>query len=165
MTSETFLEPKILWPVGRKIVEWCQEIKSEMVVVPDAVRPQKEEESDQLRGIGSTTRAQEFLGSSDVEPLGHGLIMGVSAALLSVAEHEQVDLVSVLSESSPDHPDARAAARVVSLLDRVIPDINIESKPLLEEAEQIETMVREMRDDMKTQQTANVGAQETSMFN
>lgn len=165
MTSETMLEPEILWPLGRAIIDWCQEIESEMIVVPDAVRPPGEAESETVRGIASTQAGKEFLDRSDVQPLSDGLIMGNSASLLLNAEQKGCDLICLLAESVPDHPDARAAARIVSLLDKMMPEIRIESKPLYEEAEQIEKMVRKMRQDMEAQKKASGSpAAETSMF-
>jgi uncharacterized protein len=164
LTSETFLEPGILWPLGKAIVDWCKKIESNLVIVPDAVRPPGKKESETIRGIASTPRASELLEKMDVQALSDGLIMGNSASLLLSAEHDGLDLMCLLSESVPDHPDARAAARIVKLLDRVMPDIHIESRPLLEEAEKIEGMVRRMRDDLETQKAASRGHQETSMF-
>lgn len=165
LTSETFLDPHILWPLGQTIIDWCKSIDSDMILVPDAVRPPGKQESDTIRGIASTSKAREFMERTNVQPLEDGLIMGNSASLLLTAEHEGMDLVCLLSESVPDHPDARAAARVVRLLDKILPEIHIESKPLEEEAEKIEGMVKRMREDIEAHKEASRKPHaETSMF-
>jgi len=78
-----------------------------------------------------------------VRPLEEGLIGGVSGALLvrGIARSVPVAvlLVSARVEGLPDH---RAGAALIETLDRLLPELQIDTGPLRHQAEQIERMLR-----------------------
>ncbi len=47
-------------------------------------------------------------------------------------------------EADPRYPDARAAAVLISHLNKLLPAIELDHEPLIEEAERIEEQVRQM---------------------
>ncbi len=52
--------------------------------------------------------------------------------------------MSIMVEADPRFPDARAAATLISHLNELLPSIDLDHVPLLEEAERIEDQVRSM---------------------
>src|SRR3990172_3264464 len=48
----------------------------------------------------------------------------------------------LLSEARPDFPDARAAAKVIETIDRLLPHTPLDARPLYEEAERIENQLK-----------------------
>lgn len=146
LTSELFAGTHMIHHLSETIVDWASGIDAELMIVPDAIMPADEaEESEKIHGIASTDQAAAFLERADVPSLNEGVMMGMTAGLLAASEHQEFDTVALLAESKPDHPDARAAARLVELMDVILPGIKLESGPLLERAEGIEATVKSLR--------------------
>src|SRR3990172_1408370 len=53
-----------------------------------------------------------------------------------------VEVITLLSEAHPDYPDARAAARVIETIDKLLHRTELDAKPLYEEAERIEMQLK-----------------------
>jgi uncharacterized protein len=85
---------------------------------------------------------KEF-AQAKVRSLEEGLIGGVSGALLVRGMARSIPvavlLVSARVEGLPDH---RAGAALIETLDRLLPQLSIDTGPLREQAEQIEKMLR-----------------------
>ncbi|MDX1611628.1 MAG: PAC2 family protein, partial [Candidatus Thermoplasmatota archaeon] len=106
----------------------------------------------------------ELLRKLGIQPVEDGMVAGLSAALLYDSEHMGLNTLCLLSETQPDHPDARAAARIVSVLDALIPDIPLETGPLLQEAEAIEAQVNEIRATLAAKQREQAVGPEGPMY-
>ena len=52
--------------------------------------------------------------------------------------------MALLVEADPSYPDARAAAKLIELLDKLLPNIKLDTEPLIEEAERIEKQIKSM---------------------
>ena len=51
-------------------------------------------------------------------------------------------MVCLLAEAHAEYPDSRSAAEVLKVLDKMVPQIKMDPKPLLEEAGKIEEKVK-----------------------
>lgn len=139
--TEMMLDIDSQHALAQTLVDWCQEQGAHAVIAPDGFFVHDEEGSD-LRGAASSPSAVEHLRGYDVEVMEAGYIVGLSGGLLCYGEMADVEVYCLLAESNPTYPDARAASRIVGVLDRFIPEIDIETEPLLAEAEHIEEHVR-----------------------
>lgn len=158
-TGEMQPYPTLVHATAAALIRWCKDQGAAMVVLPDAFPADDEageQDGDQAKegnnhedvpilGAASTQRALDFITKAGVEPLNGATIMGLTGAALLEARIHDLDAVGLLAPSSVDHPDARAAARIVKVLDKVIPDVRIDADPLLEQASQIETMLRQLQ--------------------
>lgn len=142
----------VLHHLSDAITRWASDSGAELVIVPDGI-PADGDPGDKVQGIAATAAGRSFLQSADVESIEDGAVMGLSGALVADGYRLGTDTVCLLTETHQEHPDARAAARIVSLLDRVIPDIKVESKPLVEQAEQIESYVRDLQRKVQQQKS------------
>jgi uncharacterized protein len=80
--------------------------------------------------------------------LEHGVLRGMSGALLGEGRRRGLDLLSILVEADPRFPDARAASKLIEHLNVLLPSIELDPEPLLEEAERLEGQLKAM---METQ--------------
>jgi len=71
-----------------------------------------------------------------------GVITGVAGVLLNEGRRRDFDVITLLSEARPDFPDARAAAKVIETIDRLLPHTPLDARPLYEEAERIENQLK-----------------------
>ena len=56
------------------------------------------------------------------------------------------DVIALLAEAHPDYPDARAAARIVEILNEMMGEVKIDPQPLYQEAEKIEKNIAQLRE-------------------
>ena len=98
-----------------------------------------------MYGIGSTDRANESLKRNEIAPFEEGVITGVAGVLLNEGRKRDFDVITLLSEAHPDYPDARAAARVIETIDKILLHTELDAKPLYEEAERIEVQLKSIQ--------------------
>jgi predicted ATP-grasp superfamily ATP-dependent carboligase len=73
----------------------------------------------------------------------------MTGVMMGESRRRGVNTVAMLAEASGEFgngsiPDSRAAARIINCLDKLLPAIQLDSEPLLEEAQRIEGQIREM---------------------
>ena len=95
-------------------------------------------------GVAATETTQKTLEELNILPLEQGVIKGVTGLLLSEGRRRGLDIMSLMVEADPRYPDARAAAVLISHLNKLLPAIELDHEPLIEEAERIEEQVRQM---------------------
>jgi predicted ATP-grasp superfamily ATP-dependent carboligase len=120
-----------------------QGMKSSMNGQEPVVEYDDSEEVD-LLGVGSTVKMRELLAALGIKPLEQGVIKGITGVLLGEGRRRGLDIMSIMVEADPRFPDARAAATLISHLNELLPAIDLDHAPLLEEAERIEEQVRSM---------------------
>ncbi len=110
-----------------------------------------------LEGIGSPTpskipgtffysnnqKGQKQLNSLSTE-LKEGIIIGITGALLLKIE-KQIPYTCIFSETYSSLPDSKAAARVIEILSKYL-NLNIDSKPLIKQAEKFEQKLKSFID-------------------
>jgi uncharacterized protein len=79
-----------------------------------------------------------------IQPLEQGVIKGITGVLLGEGRRRGLDIMSIMVEADPRFPDARAAATLISHLNELLPAIDLDHAPLLEEAERLESQLKAM---------------------
>ncbi|MCK5415500.1 MAG: proteasome assembly chaperone family protein [Thermoplasmata archaeon] len=173
--SEFQPPPNLIKPISAAILDWIQEQRCSRLISPEGLvieRPDEdlaeggeeeeeepsEEENDiqakikslELFAVGSTPTARKLLDDNDISPFVEGVITGVAGVLLNEGKRRDFDVISLLAEAHSNYPDARAAARIIEVLDRLVLNIHIDSKPLYKEAEAIEMQIKSIRSQAKT---------------
>jgi len=132
--------------IAATMIDWAEDQKCQLLVCPEGlIIDKREEESQQpanVYGIGSTDRASSLLKKNDISIFEEGVITGVAGVLLNEGRKREFDVISLLSEAHPDYPDARAAARVIESIDRLLLHTELDARPLYEEAERIEQQLK-----------------------
>ncbi|HII84555.1 MAG TPA: proteasome assembly chaperone family protein, partial [Methanobacterium subterraneum] len=83
------------------------------------------------------------LGELDLPILPFGNINGLSGTLLTRSIASDIPASCLFAEVLNQYPDPRAAASVVDVLNRMV-NIEVNSEPLLKEAEEIESRLKEL---------------------
>ena len=71
-----------------------------------------------------------------------GVITGVAGVLLNEGKRRDFNVATILAEAHPDYPDARAAARVIEMINKFLLHIELDVKPLYDEAGRIESQLK-----------------------
>jgi uncharacterized protein len=145
-------------PIARTILDAADRVSARLVVCLEGVVPHPElepeppaavpdGESAENVWVAFSRREQEVLNAfqrTEARPLEEGVIGGVSGALLVQALGRKVPVAVVLvSTRAPEGlPDHRAAAVLIETLDKLLPELKIDTGPLRKQAAEIERMLR-----------------------
>jgi predicted ATP-grasp superfamily ATP-dependent carboligase len=144
--------------IARTILDTAERRGSRLIVCLEGVVPHpagddEEPGPDADDGTGEQVWAAysrkdpELLSSfapTRARPLEEGIIGGVSGALLvqGIGRSPRVGVLLVSARAAEGLPDHRAGALLIEALDRLLPEIKIDTGPLRQQAEQIERMLR-----------------------
>ncbi len=142
--SEFQVPVHIIKPLASLILDWADEKRAEMIVTPEGLIAEQVKEKVDVYGVASTEYASKKIPDYVIR-FEEGVITGVSGVLLTEGKKRERDVIALLAEAHPDYPDARAAARIVEVLNDMLGSVKIDPKPLYEEAEKIEKNIEEIR--------------------
>jgi len=153
LVSEAPIPPRLCLPLAEALLEYSHQKGFVAGVLIDSFSHQQEsghevmdtDDTDEtLLGIGATDWALEQLETMGIPPLEAGMVAGMSGVLLGEGRRRRLNMLCIMAESAGSIPDARAAARVIEKLDKMLPAIHLDTEPLLVEAERIETQIKAM---------------------
>ncbi len=130
------------WEVADSILELYKKLNAKEIISIEGIGIQEETEepgtfyysNDEIRG-----RMLQQIGCS---PVKEGVILGVSGALL-VKLSKEIKSSFVFAGTHSNLPDNKAAAKIVEVLDKYL-NLNIDYKPLLKKAGEMEEKIRDI---------------------
>ena len=142
-------------PLVTTLFEWIVEKGCKRLISAEGFRSADDDDiPDEVYGVGSTEDARKGIEEGGVKPFMFGTIGGVSGVMLNEGKRRNFNMLSLLAEVKEDIPDARAAARVIQVLDEKLLAIKLDPEPLLAEAKELEAQVRMMRDQAPPEASA-----------
>jgi uncharacterized protein len=160
--SEFQPPPNLIKMIASTILDWMQDQGCRLLISPEGLVIDREdsESEDELDfepsedieayGIVSTEKARALLKDYTIPLFQEGVISGVAGVLLNEGKRRNFDVISILAEARPNYPDARAAAKVIESIDRILLKVDIDVKPLYKEAEGIEARIKAMQKQAKS---------------
>lgn len=151
--SEFPLPAALINPLASTVLQSAAQMKAGGVlgiegVVPhpvdsDETNDAPPEEMVWYAGSGTSESLPATYKGAGVRAMGDGVIGGVSGALLVQGIGASFPVGALLvSATDAGYPDHRAAAKVIEVLDQVLPHVQIDTKPLRTQAEIIEKALR-----------------------
>lgn len=152
LTSEVRIPDEIQLPLAQKILDWSKDNNVKMLLsvegTPITEAPDPEEQLG-IYGAGSTDRARKMVTDFNLTPMDMGIITGVPGHLLYLGDMEQRDVLCLLAPAHAQFPDARAAAKMIEVIDEMLSMVEIDTAPLLEQATQLEKDIQESLELLK----------------
>jgi len=146
--SEFHPAPAIIHPLANTIMDWVQEQRCSLLVSPEGLVVEADPARGQghaarlndvkVYGVASTRKARELYIEPNAIPFAEGVITGIAGVLLNEGRRRGFDVLTFLAEAQPDYPDARAAAKVLETINRILLHTPLDPVPLYAEAERIE---------------------------
>ncbi len=149
LNSEVRIPDELQLPLAQKILDWAKDqgIKTVLTVEGTPLQDTPDPEGTLgIYGAGSTERARELITRFKLTPMEIGIITGVSGHMLYLANMEERDVLCLLGPAHAQFPDARAAAKMIEVIDEMLPVIEIDTSPLIEQAAKIEGEIQKARD-------------------
>lgn len=103
----------------------------------------------QIYGLGSTDAARKMLDDAKIEQMETGMIVGVTAVLMNEGRWQNKDVISLIGEVRSNVSTVRLAARLIDVFNKLFPDLGIDVKPLLDEAEKVESHFAKLKTQAK----------------
>jgi uncharacterized protein len=148
--SEFHPAPAIIHPLAHTIMDWAQEQRCSLLVSPEGLSVEKVAppvdskarrgrfQDVKVYGVASTTKARDLYIEPNLLPFTEGVITGIAGVLLNEGRRRGFDVLTFLAEAQAEYPDARAAAKVIETINRVLLHSPLDPDPLYHEAERIE---------------------------
>ena len=155
--SEIILKEPIVNEISWALMEWSKEQNLVGGVIVDSfpkagmkggldgsepVVEYEDTEGIDLLGIGTTKNSRTRLEGLGIPLLTQGVIKGMNASLLGEARRRGLDVMGIMAEADPRFR-AGSLPRL-SKLDQILEMADLDHKPLIEEAEFLESQLRGM---------------------
>ena len=127
----------IEWKCADLVLNVCKQLDAKELITLEGVGSTEKEET---RGFWFTVGDSKKIGKLGYECLGEGIIVGVTAALMMKSH---LPLSCMFAETHSKLPDAKAAAKIIEILDKHL-KLGIDYSPLLKQAEEFEKKLRGM---------------------
>ena len=142
VTSDLALPPRAMERVASTLMAWAATGGAHLLLVLEAVVRQAGDETPDVYAASPDPKVLKALTKAGLPAMERALIGGLGAQILLEAPLRGIGAGGVLVEASKDHPDGRAAAALVEAVALLIPDIQVDAKPLLKEAMELERQIK-----------------------
>jgi uncharacterized protein len=135
----------LVQPIVDNILAWTRENGCDIIISAEGLPMQETDlhpEEIHVFGVASTKKGRDLLVEHKINALNEGIITGISGVLLNEGARTDRDVLCVIADAHESYPDARAAAKIVEAIDELLPQIKLDTKPLYEEAEKMETEIK-----------------------
>lgn len=136
VVSELPLPQTHIEEISTALLAWAKGAK--LILALDAIARGDTDDEPAVFAVADSAAALKQLDASKTEPLSTGVLVGAPAALMLHARDLQVAVATLVVEAAKNHPDGRAAAALIAAMDPLIPEIKMDTLPLIEEAMEIE---------------------------
>ena len=145
ITSETPLSTAGMYPLARSMVNWVKSKKIELLISVSGIATQNrlEIKNPLVYGVATLENAKEMLGKAGVQLLEEGFLVGPHAIILKECVANKVPNMVLLAQSHHQYPDPGASAAAISSINKLL-DVKIDTKKLIEQAEEIRLRTREL---------------------
>ena len=146
--SDFIIPQNVAFDMTNGIVDWMERNNSKEIITFNSIVVR--EKSQGAAGAANSDEALERLGKLDLPILPFGNISGLSGTLLTRSMMKGIPGSCLFAEITSPYPDPRAAADVTNILNKML-GTNINAKPLIKEAEEIESRLKELAQTVQGQ--------------
>jgi uncharacterized protein len=163
ITSEFFPPPQVMRPFATGILGWCTAHHCSSLVAIEGFNA-SDDDGEAIYGVASTEHSRHFLQDHTVQFMQEGMVSGISGILLYEGDIRGMDTMCLLAGTQSQYPDAGAAARILELVNVMLPEIKIDPQPLFDESERIEQELKKHLQESQPTQPGLKASQASPMF-
>lgn len=139
--SDFIIPPTVAFDMANAIVEWAVKNNSKEIITFNSIVVT--EKSGKVAAAANSQEALKKLTEMNIPVMPFGNLTGLSGTLLTRSLAKGIPASCLFAEVLNQYPDPRAAATVVDILNQKL-GINLDKEPLLKEAENIESRLKEL---------------------
>jgi uncharacterized protein len=142
------VHPMICYEVANGIMDWLMPFRVREVVTIAGIITNEPEK--RVFGVATTEEALPRIQDSTII-LPIGSISGIASSILTECKIRGIPAYGLLGETI-NAPDPRASAASIAVLNKMF-DLNLDVQPLLEQAEEIESTMQKLSEQVQTAET------------
>ena len=156
--SEFTPPPEMIKELASSLTKWAIKKGCQKIISAEGFSSQPKENGDNndVYGITSTIVSRPWIEDAKVKPFTFGTVGGTTAAFLNEGKILNFNVLGLLAEVTEDVPDARAAADVIKAIDELLLAIELDPKPLLKEAKNLEQEVQNVREQAPPEVSSSI---------
>ena len=153
VVSEIPIPPEAMRLVANAVLHYLQEVQPKSITalggsaLPPALRTQLKK--PEVYAVTTTETEQKRADAHQLKLLDEGIVAGAYAIILLEAQRRQIPVTYLMAQSFLNIPDPGAAAEVVNALAKLV-GIPINTKQLVEGAEEVRVRVRDLMNRTST---------------
>lgn len=145
--SDFIVPPNVVYDMTNAIVDWMDKNKSKELITFNSMIVREKTQS--AAGAANSPEALKRLADMELPILPFGNLNGLSGTLLTRCAAKNIPGSCLFAEILNPYPDPRAAAGVIGTLNKML-NIEIDPEPLLKEAEEIESRLKKLAEDVQS---------------
>lgn len=122
---------------------------AKLVLCLDAVQREADDHTPDVYWLASNAAAREMMETTGTETLERGILQGATAQILLDATRSGQTVGALLVEAKPNIPDHYAAVALIQAVDKLVPTVTIDSKPLEQQAQEIQKLLEAMQKEAR----------------
>ncbi|MBI2541792.1 proteasome assembly chaperone family protein [Candidatus Woesearchaeota archaeon] len=135
ITATTHFE----WKMASLIGKLASDLQAKEIISLEGVGSGEDSDGTRVFYYSNNEKNSKLFEKAGISPLKEGIIIGVTGAIL--LRVEKTPISCLFAETHSNLPDSKAAAKVLEALDKYI-GIELDTKPLLEQAEKFEQKLK-----------------------
>lgn len=139
--SDFIVPPNVVYDMTDVIVDWMVRNKSKELITFNSIAVKQKVYG--VAGAANSNESLKRLSDMELQILPFGNILGLPGTLLTRTQLKGIPASCLFAEVLSPYPDPRAAANVISVLNKII-GIDVNAEPLIKEAEDIESRLKEL---------------------
>ncbi len=145
LSSEVPIHPSLVYPLGKSVVDWAvrESAKGIIAITGIAVPNRLEIETPEVYGIAGSSELYGVLAKANIKSFEEGFVVGPTAVMMREGIKRGLPTITLLAQCFLEYPDPGAAAQAITALNKML-EMDVDVKPLLEEAEMIRVRTREL---------------------
>ena len=143
--SDILIHPMIAYDIGKAVISWAQSLNAKLNIPIAGIATMREERTVYA---AATSVEQLELVKDHTETLVTGSISGIAGSIMNESHINKLPALCLLGETQGPTPDPRAAARVIDVVSNIL-NLTISTQKLVEEADQIETELHKLAEQVQ----------------
>jgi len=127
------------WEMAATVGKLASDLQAKEIISLEGVGSAEESEGSRVFYYSNNDKYIKLFEKAGIGALKEGIIIGVTGAIL--LRIEKVPVSCLFAETHSNLPDSKAAAKIIEALDKYL-GMNIDYKPLLEQAEKFEQKLK-----------------------
>lgn len=145
--SDFIVPPNVVYDMTSAIVDWMERNNSKELITFNSMIVREKRQA--AAGAANSPEALQRLVDMELPILPFGNLTGLSGTLLTKCAAKNIPASCLFAEILNPYPDPRAAAGVIGTLNKIL-DTEIDPEPLLKEAEEIESRLKKLAEDVQS---------------
>lgn len=146
--SDFVVPPVVTYDMSKVIVDWMDKNNSKELITFNSLVVK--EKKGGVAAAANSDAALKRMGDLGIPILPFGNLNGLSGTLLTQSSSKNIPASCLFAEVLNPYPDPRAAAILVSVLNRML-NLDVNAEPLIKEAEDIESRLKELAQHVKSE--------------